>query len=124
VYSNQIISRDVPGKGIKSEMELIADKGLLRVNPWIPDRLRTITPENRLEAGQLLTKLACSNCHGLEPDAKFRPLMDKFKGQDAATVKAFMQGALATGSIPYMPKIDLPDAEFDAMAAWIATQNH
>jgi len=124
IYSNQIIGRDVPGKGIKSEVGIIAEKGLLQVNPWIPDRLRTITPRNRLEAGHLLTKLACSNCHGLEPDAKFRPLMDKFAGQDAETIKAFMQGALATGSIPYMPKIDLPDAEFDAMAAWIATQNH
>ncbi len=41
VYSNQIIGRDVPGKGIKSEVDLIATKGLLKVNPWIPDRLRT-----------------------------------------------------------------------------------
>ncbi|MEJ2499899.1 MAG: cytochrome c [Campylobacterales bacterium] len=124
IYSNQVIGRDVPGKGIKSEVGIIAANGMLKVNPWIPDRLRTITPENKLEAGHLLTKIACSNCHGLEPDAKFRPLMDKFAGQDAATIKAFMQGALATGSIPYMPKIDLPDEEFDAMAAWIATQNH
>ena len=124
IYSNQIISRDVPGKGIKSEVEIVADKGLLQVNPWIPDRLRTITPENRLEAGQLLTKLACSNCHALEPGAKFRPLMLRFAGQDKETIKAFMQGSLATGAIPYMPRIDLPDAEFDAMAAWIATQTN
>ncbi|MEJ2467734.1 MAG: cytochrome c, partial [Campylobacterales bacterium] len=100
IYSNQVIGRDVPGKGIKSEVGIIAANGMLKVNPWIPDRLRTITPENKLEAGHLLTKIACSNCHGLEPDAKFRPLMDKFAGQDAATIKAFMQGALATGSIP------------------------
>ncbi|UFS62601.1 cytochrome c [Sulfurimonas sp. HSL-3221] len=124
IYSNQIISRDVPGKNIKGEVEIIAANGLLRVNPWIPDRLRTITPENRLEAGQLLTKLACSNCHALEPGAKFRPLMARFAGQDKETIKAFMQGSLATGAIPYMPKIDLPDAEFDAMAAWIATQTN
>ena len=123
IYSNQIISRDVPGKNIKSEVELVAEKGLLKVNPWIPERLRTITPENKLEAGYLLTKLACSNCHGLEKDAKFRPLMARLQGQDAETIKVFMQSALATGSIPYMPKIALPDEEFDAMAAWIATQN-
>ncbi|WP_345988596.1 cytochrome c [Sulfurimonas sp. HSL1-2] len=124
IYSNQIISRDVPGKGIKSEVEIVADRGLLQVNPWIPDRLRTITPENRLETGQLLTKLACSNCHALEPGAKFRPLMERFAGQDKEMIKAFMQGSLATGAIPYMPRIDLPDAEFDAMAAWIATQTN
>lgn len=124
IYSNQIVGRDVPGKGIKSEVEIVAQHGLLKVNPWIPERLRSITPENKLEAGELLTKLACSNCHGLEKDAKFRPLMDKLAGWDAPTIKAFLQGSLAVGAIPYMPKIALPDEEFDAMAAWIATQNH
>lgn len=124
IYSNQIIARDVPGKGIKSEVDIVAQHGLLKVNPWIPDRLRTITPENKLEAGELLTKLACSNCHGLEKDAKFRPLMEKLAGQDAESIKAFLKGVLAEGADPYMPKIALPDEEFDAMAAWIATQNH
>jgi cytochrome c553 len=124
VYSNQIIGRDVPGKGIKNEVPLVAKEGLLKVDPWIPERLRTITPENKLEVGHLLTKLACSNCHSLEKNGLYRPLMTRLQGQDAATIKVFMQSALATGSIPYMPKIDLPDDEFDAMAAWIATQNH
>ncbi|MBN2894393.1 MAG: cytochrome c [Campylobacterales bacterium] len=124
IYSNQIISRDVPGKGIKSEVEQLAQVGFLGASPWIPDRLRTITPENRLEVGHLLTKRACSNCHSLEKGGKFRPLMDKVAGWDAATIKTFMQTSLATGAIPYMPKIALPEAEFDAMAAWIATQNH
>lgn len=123
IYSNQIISRDVPGKGIKSEVDHLAKVGFLGASPWVPERLRTITPENRLEVGELLTKRACSNCHSLESDGKFRPLMDKMRGWDAETIKLFMQGSLATGAIPYMPKIALPDAEFDAMAAWIATQN-
>lgn len=123
IYSNQIISRDVPGKGIKSEVEKLAQAGFLKASPWVPERLRTITPENRLEAGELLTKRACSNCHSLEKTGKFRPLMDKMAGWDADTIKTFMQSSLATGSIPYMPKIALPDEEFEAMAAWIATQN-
>lgn len=122
VYSNQIIARDVPGKGVKSEVELVAKEGLLKVNPWIPEQLRTITPENKLEVGELLTKIACSNCHALEKDALYRPLMERFAGQDAPTIKAFMSGVLGNGAVPYMPKIALPDAEYDAMAAWIATQ--
>ncbi len=52
MYSNQIIGKDVPGKGIISEVDHIATKGLLKVNPWIPDRLRTITPQNKLEVGK------------------------------------------------------------------------
>ena len=123
MYSNQIISRDVPGKGIKSEIDTLARVGFLGASPWIPDRLRTITEENKLEVGELLTKRACSNCHSLEPNGKFRPLMAKLAGWDAQTIKTFMQTSLATGAIPYMPKIALPEAEFDAMAAWIATQN-
>jgi hypothetical protein len=123
IYSNQIISRDVPGKGIKSEVDKLAKVGFLKASPWIPERLRTITPENKLEVGHLLTKRACSNCHSLEKDGKFRPLMAKVAGWDAETIKTFMQGSLATGAVPYMPKIALPDEEFEAMAAWIATQN-
>ena len=122
VYSNQIIARDVPGKGIKSEVETVAQKGLLKVNPWIPERLRTITPENRLEAGELLTKLACSNCHSLEKVGIYRPLIAKFLGQDEQMIEEFLKNVLGEGAIPYMPKIKLPDDETKAIAAWIATQ--
>ncbi|WP_345970245.1 MULTISPECIES: cytochrome c [Sulfurimonas] len=122
VYSNQIIARDVPGKGIKSEVETVAQHGLLKVNPWIPDRLRTITPENQLEAGELLTKLACSNCHSLEKVGLYRPLIAKFIGQDAVMIESFLKDVLAKGAIPYMPTIKLPDDETKAIAAWIATQ--
>jgi hypothetical protein len=66
IYSNQIISRDVPGKNIKSELPIIAEKGLLHVNPFVPENLKVITEENKLEAGELLTKMSCSNCHSLE----------------------------------------------------------
>ncbi len=122
IYSNQIIAKDVPGKNIKSEVDVLGEKGLLQLNPWIPKRLRTITPQNKLEAGKLLTQIACSNCHGLEKGAAFRPLMAKVEGWDKQTIKSFMQGSIATGAIPYMPKLKLPDQEFDAMAAWIATK--
>jgi cytochrome c2 len=122
VYSNQIMGRDVPGKNIKDETEIIAKHGLLKVNVWIPQRLKTITPENKLEVGELLTKISCSNCHSLEPTGKYRPLVKNFVGQDKEMIKSFMQYSLAIGAIPYMPKINLPDEEFDAMATWIESQ--
>ncbi|MBU1216032.1 c-type cytochrome [bacterium] len=122
MYSNQIIGRDVPGKEIKSEVELIAAKGLLTVNPWIPDHLRTITPENKLEVGKLLTRIACSNCHSLEKDGLYRPLIKLAGPMGEEGIREYMKNVIGTGSSPYMPKIALPDEEYDAIAAYIASQ--
>ena len=123
IYSDQIISRDVPGKKIKSELPAIAEKGLLKLNPFIPDRLRTITDENRLEAGELLTKLSCSNCHSLEKTGKFRPLKDRLAGMDKEGVMTILH-TIGEGAFPYMPKLKLPEDEYDAMAEYISSQQY
>lgn len=124
IYSNQVIARDVPGKGIVGEVDIIAERGLLKLNPFVPDRLRTITDDNRLEAGQLLTKMACSNCHALERGAPLRSLPDKFSGStDVDLISAFLHGPLKSGAVPYMPRIDLPDDEVLAIATYIAAVN-
>lgn len=124
MYSNQIIARDVPGKGIEAEVDRVAEHGLLKLNPHVPERLKTITPENRLEAGQLLAKMACANCHALEPGAPLRSLPDKFHGAtDEDLIAAFLRGPLANGQVAYMPRIALPEAEVQALAAYLAQQN-
>lgn len=124
IYGNQIIARDVPGKGIKSEVEVIAQHGLLKLHPFVPDRLRVITDENRLEVGALLAKIACSNCHALEPGAPLRNIPDKLhRATDADLIAAYLAGPLRHGSVPYMPKIDLPDNEINALAAYLAQVN-
>ncbi len=124
IYSNQVIARDVPGKGITGEVDRIAEKGLLKLNPFIPDRLRTINDANRLEVGHLLTKLACANCHSLERGAPLRSLPDKFHGStDTDLIAAFLKGPLKAGAVPYMPRIDLPEDEVQAIAAYIASVN-
>ena len=124
IYSNQIIARDVPGKGIAAEVDHIAANGWLKSNPFVPERLRTITAGNRLEAGELLAKMACANCHALERGAPLRSLPDKFHGAtDADLIAAFLRGPLRHGSVPYMPRIDLPEDEADALAAYLASVN-
>ncbi|RXJ70256.1 cytochrome C [Halarcobacter ebronensis] len=120
IYSNQIISRDVEGKNIKSELPIIAQKGLLQVNPFIPEGLKVITDENRLEAGKLLTKISCSNCHSLEKTGVFRPLRDRLQGLDKEGIKSILY-AIGDGGFPYMPKLKLPDDEYDAIAEYIAS---
>lgn len=124
IYGNQVIARDVPGRGIRGEVDVIAEKGLLQLHPFIPDRLRTITPENQLEVGRVLAKISCANCHALEPGAPLRNLPDKFHGAtDKDLIAAFLNGPLKHGSIPYMPRIDLPAEEVEAIAAFLADTN-
>ena len=123
VYSNQIVSRDVKGKGIKSEIDIVAKNGLLKVSPFVPQNLRTITPDNKLQAGELLAKMACSNCHSLEKDGKYRPLSKLFPMDNKEALVSYMKDVIGTGSIAYMPKIVLPDDEYDAIATWLVEQN-
>lgn len=124
IYGNQVIARDVPGKGISAEVDRIAAKGLLGTHPFVPDRLRTITDENRLEVGELLTKISCANCHSLEPGSPLRNLPDKFHGAtDEDLIAAFLDGPLKHGAVPYMPRIDLPTEEVAAIAHYIADVN-
>jgi hypothetical protein len=124
IYGNQVIARDVPGKGIEGEVDRLAEGGLLKLHPFIPERLRTITAGNKLEVGGLLAKIACANCHSLEPGGPLRNLPDKFYGAtDVDLIGAFLRGPLRHGAIVYMPRIDLPDEEVDAIASYIASIN-
>lgn len=124
IYGNQVIARDVPGKGITAEVDRIAEHGLLKLHPFVPDRLRTVSDANRLEVGQLLAKVSCANCHALEPGAPLRNIPDKFhRATDADLIAAFMRGPLAHGTQPYMPRIALPEPELQAIAAYLATVN-
>jgi cytochrome c553 len=123
IYSNQIISRDVEGKNIKSELPLIAQKGLLKTNPWIPQNLRTITPSNQLEAGELLTKIACSSCHSLEKSGKYRPMKDRIAGMDKEAIKGILYG-IGAGALTHMPTLQLPEEEYEAIATWLVAQDY
>ncbi|CAM8637607.1 hypothetical protein MCEMSEM22_00876 [Comamonadaceae bacterium] len=124
IYGNQVIARDVPGKGIVGEVDIIAEKGLLTLHPFIPDQLRVINDSNRLEVGRLLTKISCANCHALEPGTPLRNIPDKFHGAtDEDLIAGFLQGPLKHGTQPYMPRIDLPEQEVRAIAHFLATVN-
>lgn len=121
VYSNQVIARDVPGLGIQSEIPLMEAHGTLKTHIFIPDNLRTVTEENKVEVGQTLAMVLCSNCHSLSATG-MRPLHRYFGGNtDVDDIKTYLLGALATGNTLYMPKIPMLEHEADAMAAYLAT---
>lgn len=122
IYSNQFFSRDVPGKGVISDMPLIAEKGVLATDYFVPAELRSITPENQLRAGELLTRVMCANCHSLEPDGALRPLPALLGHSDEPKmIQAYLDGALYHGMIPYMPKMPIPEDERAAIALYIAS---
>jgi len=121
VYSNQVIARDVPGLGIKSEIPLLERQGFLPSQVFVPDNLRQVNPHNMLEAGRSLALTTCSNCHSLSSTG-MRPLANYFGGNtDVARVKTYLQGALGTGNTIYMPHIPLNDTEAEALARFIVS---
>jgi len=83
-----------------------------------------VNDDNRLEVGELLAKIACANCHALEPGAPLHSIPDKFHGAvDRDLIAAFIDGPLRHGAVPYMPRIALPRSEVDAIAAYIGHIN-
>lgn len=121
VYSNQIIGRDVPAKGIVDQVPTIAREGLLKTAAFVPADLRTITAANRMQAGHLLAVMACANCHSIDRDGALRPLPHLLQGEtNPALIQAFLAGPLAHGTVPYMPKIALPVDEQQALATFLA----
>jgi len=119
VYSNQVIGRDVPGLGIKSEVETIEDHGFMNSLVFLPENLREITPENKLEVGHALALNTCSNCHSLT-DTGIRPLTNYFGADSSESdIASYLRAALSTGTTLYMPQIPLQQDEATALAAYI-----
>ena len=86
--------------------------------------MRQVSDSNRLEVGKLLTQIACANCHALEPGAPLSNVPDKFhRATDEDLIAAFLNGPLKHGSQSYMPRIDLPATEVNAIAHYLASVN-
>jgi cytochrome c553 len=123
VYSNQVIGRDVPGMGIKSEIPNIEAYGFMKTQVFMPDKLRTITDSNRLEAGRVLALSTCSNCHSMSSSG-MRPLKNYFTASSSAQdIAEYLQAALSSGNTLYMPQIPLKDDEALALATYISSLN-
>ena len=121
IYSNQLIARDVPGKGIHGELAAVDAEGILALHPFVPDDLRTVTEANKVRAGRMVGLVMCSNCHSFE-EGGLRPLPELLHHSDEPEmIQAFVEGALATGSVDYMPRIPGIDAEREALGTYLAT---
>ena len=123
VWVNQIVARDVPAKGITSEVPTINEKGLLKVNAFVPEGLREINEQNKIMAGKAVAILQCSGCHNVTGSTGLRPFGQKFYGMsDENAVYAFLVSYLRDNPQhpPYMPKLVGKDEEIRALSAYIA----
>ncbi len=114
--SSQIIARDLPAKGVKSEVDEIKKNGILSRLYYLPKEYRTITPENQLKVGEVIAIHLCSGCHSLAKDGWIRPLPKLIAGMDKDTIKSLIQ---SFDSSPYMPPFVGNEAELDALSAYL-----
>jgi len=121
MYGNQIIAADVPAKAIKSEKELFKD-GFLAHIYFVPDGLRTITPENEKAVGHIIARHQCGNCHTFDADGKMRTLSGLFT-RLGMTSKDDIAGWMdAMEGYAYMPPFLGSEEEKQAVAAFLASK--
>jgi Cytochrome C oxidase, cbb3-type, subunit III len=120
LYSNQIIGKGLPAKGVASEEELIDEKGILNFDPFVPADLRQVNDGNRLRAGRMVALIECSSCHALEKTG-LRPLPQMVKRlnlTEAAAAEGLLDGL---SGFPYMPPFHGTPAEKKALAAFLVS---
>jgi hypothetical protein len=122
LYSNQIIGTALPAKGVTSEGDRINEKGILNVDPFVPDDIREINDTNRLRAGKMIALIECSTCHTLN-DTGLRPLPQMVKRlnlNDAGAAEGLLGGL---NGFPYMPPFHGTAAEKKALAVYLVSLN-
>ncbi len=120
MYGHQVVAKDLPAKNIKAEIEIIQKEGLLPRLGYLPESLRKITPENRLEVGRIIALHNCANCHAFTQKG-IRPLpalFGKLSPQSPEDIDAFLS---ALGSFPYMPPFAGNEEERKVAAEYIYT---
>jgi len=120
MYGHQVVAKDLPAKGIKAELETIQKEGLLSRLGYLPESLRKITPENRLEVGRIIALHNCANCHAFTPKG-LRPLpqlLGKLSPQSPDDIDGFLS---ALESFPYMPPFVGNEEERKAAAEYLFT---
>ncbi|MFN3505168.1 MAG: cytochrome ubiquinol oxidase subunit I [Caldimicrobium sp.] len=120
MYGHQAIAMDHPALNIKSEISKFKEKGLLPYLGYLPENLRQITSENKLEVGRIIALHNCANCHAFTKKG-VRPLpqlFSKLNPQSPEDIDAFLS---ALDAFPYMPPFIGNDEERKAAAEYLFT---
>ncbi len=91
-------------------------QGVLATSKW--SSVQSVTPENRLEAGEEVFKLLCSVCHAENGYNAVQPLVEDWP-------EGFIRQQLDQLDVlkPIMPPFLGNEDEADALAAWLASLN-
>jgi cytochrome bd-type quinol oxidase subunit 1 len=105
MYSNSIRVEDVPA---------IQAQGALASSKWAT--VKTVTPENRVQAGKQVFRLLCSSCHTVDGYNAVRPFVKDWP-------ESYIYEQLGQLNVlkTVMPPFAGNDQERDALAAWLAT---
>lgn len=120
MYGHQVISKDIPALKIRNEIDKFQKEGLLPYLGYLPDNLRKITPENKLEVGKIVALHNCANCHAFTKSG-VRPLpalFAKLNPQSSEDIDAFLS---ALEAFPYMPPFIGNDEERKVAAEYLYT---
>lgn len=121
MYSNQIISNDMPAKKVKSNIADIDTQGILHYSYFVPANLKDVNNQNMVQAGQVIAQIECSACHTLQADGWLRPLPDMVKKagltnvDDAEALIGFLN------AFPFMPSFAGTGVEKKALAVYLVS---
>ncbi len=120
MYGHQAIARDLLAKNIKAEVEVFEKEGLLSRLGYLPDSLRKITPENRLEVGRIVALHNCANCHAFT-EGGIRPLPKILRKLSPSTPEDIDALLSALSAFPYIPPFIGNEEERKAAAEYLFT---
>ncbi|MHB8908041.1 MAG: c-type cytochrome [Syntrophales bacterium] len=120
MYSNQIIGHEIAPKGVKAEVPVINERGILAFSPFVPRELREVTEGNVRQAGSMIGLIECSACHafgtgGLRPMGQ---MVRRTELKDADSAEGFLS---ALDGYPSMPPFVGTAEEKRALAVYLAS---
>jgi len=121
MYSNQIISNDMPAKQVKSNIADINTQGILHYSYFVPENLRDVNNQNMLQAGRIIAQIECSACHTLQANGWLRPLPKMVKKAGLGNVDDAQAFIGFLNAFPFMPPFAGTDMEKKALAVYLAS---
>ncbi|MGB9736385.1 MAG: cytochrome ubiquinol oxidase subunit I [bacterium] len=121
MYSNQIISNDMPAKHVKSDIADIDAQGILHYSYFVPANLRDINKQNMLQSGRIIAQIECSACHTLQTDGWLRPLPEMVKKAGLSNVDDAQAFIGFLNAFPFMPRFAGNEIEKKALALYLVS---
>ncbi len=123
MYSNQIIGKDIPSKGVKAEVTAIDERGILKTAPFVPAALRELKDgAQNMEAGKMVALIECSACHSFYEGGtrSMNRMVKRLDLKDSEAAESLLDGL---DGYPHMPPFAGTETEKKALAAYLVSLN-